>query len=162
MRARVRFLLLPTAAVLTACSGALAHLGTIDQTVGRASFRDIMVEVPAVLQHHGFAIYQDRQTSSTVYLETGWQERAPFDDEAKAGVDYARTRFIVRARKAGPATYRLTISVENQVRALEDTASGITPRWSTMPPTDLYQTYVQEITTEIAMKVDAGLRKYDV
>ncbi len=165
MRARFRFLLLPTAAVLTACSGTLAHLGTIDHTVGRASFHDIMTEVPAVLLRHGYAIYENRPTSSTLYIETGWQERAPFDDEAEAGVEYARTRFIARGRKAGPATYTLTISAENQVRASADTAPEIAVRlaagWSSMPPTDGYKAYVQEITTEIEMKVDAGLRTYD-
>lgn len=151
-----------TAIVLTACSGALGHMGSIDDTIGRASFHDIMTEIPAVLHRHGFAIYQDQQTGSTLYLETGWQERAPFDDEAKAGVDYARTRFIARARKAGPSTYTLTISAENQVRGVADTASGITPGWSTQPPTRLYLAYVREITTEIKMRVDAGLRKYDL
>jgi hypothetical protein len=111
-----------------------------------------------VLRRYGYAIYQNRQTSSTLYIETGWQERAPFDDEAGGGMEAARTRFIARGRKTGPSLYALTISVENQVRARSDTvATG----WSTMPPTEMYLDYIREITTEIDMKVDAGLRRYD-
>jgi hypothetical protein len=154
-------LLVSTAGALTGCSRGRIPLGTLDRTVGRASERDIMVEIPAVLRRYGYAIYNDRPTSSTLYLETGWQERAPFEDEEKAGVDYARTRFIVRARQAGPSTYTLRVSAENQVRAPADTASGIVPAWSTMAPTDLYRAYIREITGEIEMKVNAGLRKYD-
>jgi len=151
-------LLLSTAAILPACSRSLAHLGTIDHRIGRASSYDIMREVPAVLRLHGYAIYENRQTSSTLHIETGWQERAPFDDEADEGAENARTRFIARGRKAGPTVYTLTISAENQVRALSDTVEA---GWSTMPPTDAYLAYVREITTEIEMKVDAGLRRYD-
>ena len=158
MRARVVFLLLSTAVVLTACSRALARLGTVDRTIGRASSYDIMREVPAVLQLYGYAIYQNRPTGSTLYIETGWQERAPFDDEADGGAEYARTRFIARGRKAGPTVYTLTISAENQVRALADT---LDTGWSAMPPTDMYMAYVREITGEIELKVSAGLRRYD-
>lgn len=164
MPARGPFLLLSTAAVLTACSGVLAHLGTVDHTIGRASLHDIMIEVPEVLQRHGYAIYENRPTGSTLYIETGWQERAPFDDEVEEGIEYARTRFIARGRKAGPATYTLTISAENQVRAPADSAPEIAVRpatgWSTMAPTSMYKAYVQEITTEIEMKVAAGVRTY--
>jgi hypothetical protein len=153
-----------TVILLAACSGALAHRGTIEQTIGRASFRDIMAEVPEVLRRHGYAIYENRPTASTLYIETGWQERAPFEDEAKGGIEAARTRFIARARKAGPATYSLTISAENQVRAPADTAPDIAVRlatgWSTMSPTHMYEAYVREITTEIRLKVDSGLRTY--
>ncbi|MBI3983342.1 MAG: aminopeptidase [Gemmatimonadetes bacterium] len=155
---RAILLLLSTAVVLPACSRSLAHPGTIDHRIGRASFYDIMREVPAVLRLYGYAIYENRQTGSTLHIETGWQERAPFDDEADGGAEAARTRFIARGRKAGPTLYSLTISAENQVRALADT---LDTGWSAMPPTDMYMAYVREITTEIDMKVDAGLRRYD-
>jgi hypothetical protein len=165
MRARVLFLLLSTAVALTACARALANLGTVDRKIGRATSYDIMREVPSVLQLYGYAIYQNRPTSSALYIETGWQERAPFDDETERGVEYARTRFIARGRKSGPTTYTLTISAENQVRTAADTAPEIAgvpaPEWSTMPPTDMYMAYVREITGEIEMKVSAGLRRYD-
>jgi hypothetical protein len=165
MRAWLVLVTPATAAALVACASTLAHQGTLDHAVGRGSFRDIMVEVPAVLQRYGYAIYQNRPTSSTLYLETGWQERAPFDDEAEEGVEYARTRFIARGRKAGPTMYTLTISAENQVMTPPDTTPETAGRpateWSVMAPTDMYRSYVREITTEIEMKVDAGLRKYD-
>jgi hypothetical protein len=165
MRARLLLVLLPQTAALVGCAGGLARLGTIDHSVGRGSFRDIMVEVPAVLERYGYAIYENRPTNSTLYIATGWQERAPFDDEAEEGVEYARTRFIARGRKAGPTMYTLTISAENQVMTPPDSTPETTGRpateWSVMAPTDMYRSYVREITTEIEMKVDAGLRKYD-
>jgi len=165
MHARLVLVMPATAVALVACASTLAHQGILDHAVGRGSFRDIMVEVPAVLQRYGYAIYQNRPTSSTLYIETGWQERAPFDDEAAEGVEYARTRFVARGRKAGPTMYTLTISAENQVMTPADTAPETASRpateWSVMPPTDMYKSYVREIATEIEMKVDAGLRKYD-
>ena len=164
---RVRTVLfLQGAVLLTACAGGIARLGTVDRTIGRATLHDIMEEVPYVLQQHGYAIYENRPTASTLYIETGWQDREPFDDEAKEGAEYARTRFIARGRKDGPATYSLTISAENQVMASADTGSRATPvsssAWCTIRPTRMYQAYVREITTEIQMKVDAGVRTYDV
>jgi hypothetical protein len=160
-------LLLPVAAVFAvACGGALAELGTIDNTIGRASLHDIMTDIPDLLHKRGYAIYQTQSTGSTLYIETGWQERAPFDDEAKQRVDGARTRFIVRGRRTGPGMYQLVITAENQVKASDDStlkgAIQVAGGWSTMRPTEMYRAYVRDITGEIKMKVDAGIRTYDV
>ncbi|MCA9737438.1 MAG: hypothetical protein R3E98_17705 [Gemmatimonadota bacterium] len=150
--------------LLGSCAGSLANRGQVETTVGRATFNDIMNEVPSILRRVGYAIYEVRETGSSLYIETGWQERVPFDDEAEAGADVARTRFVARARKVGPALYTLRVTAENEVHgveppeALPDAAGG----WSTMPATGMYKAYVLDITTEIQMKVDAGLRTYGV
>jgi hypothetical protein len=154
----------PAALLLLACSGTLARLGTVEHTIGRASAHDIMTEVPAVLRRHGYAIYEAREDGSNLYIETGWQDRAPFDDEAEQGVDYARTRFIARARMSAPGIYELRISAENQVRPGRNASSNIKVReglnWGTMLPTKDFKTFVDDVTGEIEMRVAAGLRVY--
>lgn len=150
--------------LLGSCAGSLANRGQVETTVGRATFNDIMNEVPSILRRVGYAIYEVRETGNSLYIETGWQERVPFDDEAEAGADVARTRFVARARKVGPALYTLRVTAENEVHGvatpeeLPEAAGG----WSTMPATGMYKAYVLDITTEIQMKVDAGLRTYGV
>lgn len=148
---------------LIGCGASLAGLGRVEHDVGQATHHDILTEVPEALRRHGYAIYQNRETSSTLYMETGWRERAPFEDEAAEGVEYARTRFIARARKAG-TFYSLRLTSENEVRGLAD-ASGepfglATDGWSTMEATSMYQDYVRAITEEIQLEVDAGVRTY--
>ena len=150
---------------LAACSGTLARLGKVDRTIGRASYHDIMKEVPEVLSRHGYAIY-DRNINGggALYLETGWQERAPFEDEAAAGITYARTRFIVRAREASAATYTLRLSAENEVQVGPDATARVSRRkgtpWGTMAATAMYEAYVRQIASDIEMRVAAGLRTF--
>ena len=151
-----------TALLLTACGGTLADLGGTQQTIGRATHRDISIEIPATLRRWGYAIYYNRETSSTLHIETSWQERVPFDDEAARGADAARTRFIAQARQSGPAIYTLRLISQNEV-SLPDSIGGSNPNgWSRIPATEMYQDYVREISTEIELKVAAGLRTYGV
>lgn len=154
------------ALTLAACGGALAVRGSVERSIGRATYHDILTEVPAMLLRYEYAIYTTRETSSTVYIETDWRSRAPFDDEAAAGADFARTRFVVRARRAAAAFYSVAITAENQVHmgAPADSVPiqegvGI-DGWTTLPATPMFQTYVEEIMTEIELKVDAGLRTH--
>jgi hypothetical protein len=154
-----------TAALLLAsCGGSasLANRGNVEQKIGRATYNDIMTEVPLALRRYGYAIYNNRETSRTLYIESSWQGRAPFDDEAALGANMARTRFIARARLAGPKIYTLQINAENQLQGVADVSgpqdSG---GWATIPATEMYRAYVTEIMTEIKLKVDAGLRTYD-
>lgn len=162
-RSRRRTILLGCGALLLAgCGGTLADLGGTQQTIGRATHRDISVEIPATLIRWGYAIYQRRDTGSSLHIETGWQERAPFEDEAALGAKGARTRFIAQARQAGPAVYTLRLISENEV-SLPDSTGYLDPDgWSRIPATEMYKAYVQEISTEIELKVAAGLRTYGV
>lgn len=150
----------PCALLLAACAGSLAGLGGTDETIGRATHRDIAVEIPATLRRYGYAIYNNRETSSTLHIETSWQQRVPFEDEAELGADAARTRFIAQARQSGPAIYTLRLISQNEV-SLPDSIEQANPvGWSRIPATDMYRAYVREISTEIELKVAAGLRLY--
>ncbi len=147
---------------LIGCSGTLTQLGRVEQTVGQASYYDIMKEVPEVLATHGYTVYDDTPNGPNLYIETGWQERAPFDDEAAQGITYARTRFIAQARKASADTYTLRIRAENQVQVGEGATATVAFRegtpWGTMGPTGDYTAYVHQVTSEIEMRVAAGVR----
>lgn len=137
----------------------------MERKIGRASLHDITTEVPHLFRRLGYAIHENRLTASTVYIETAWQGRGPFDDEAEKGVEYARTRLIARARKSGPTLYTLSLTAENQVMGqaapgLESADRG-SSGWRTIPATDMYREYVSAIAEEIKMRVDAGLRVFD-
>lgn len=145
-----------------ACGGSLANRGSVEATIGRATLHDVVTQVPEVLHRYGYAIYETRETSNTVYIETDWRGRAPFDDEVEAGSDFARTRFVVRARRGGAAFYTVRITAQNQIR-LEDGGASMDPgaegpAWTTIPATPMYDDYVSEIMLEIELNVDAGLR----
>ena len=145
-----------------ACGGSLANRGSVEATIGRATRHDLVTQAPEVLQRYGYAIYATRETSNTVYIETNWRGRAPFDDEAEAGSDFARTRFVVRARLGGAGFYTVRITAENQIRlkggqeAMSPTDTGTA--WTTIPATPMYDDYVSDIMLEIELNVDAGLR----
>lgn len=163
---RLRWAGAAAALALTACGGSLAGRGSLERTIGRATYHDILTEVPAMLRRYEYAIYTTRETASTVYIETDWRNRAPFDDEVAAGADFARTRFVVRARRAAAAFYSLAIAAENQLHmgAPPDSVAvseevGV-DGWTTRPATPMFEAYAGEIMTEIELKVDAGLRTH--
>jgi hypothetical protein len=154
------------AVVVTACGGSLAGRGSLERSIGRATYHDILTEVPEMLRRYEYAIYTTRETASTVYIETDWRHRAPFDDEAALGADYARTRFVVRARRAAAAFYSVAIAAENQLHMGEPAdsipvqADAGVDGWTTLPTTPMFEAYAEEIMTEVELKVDAGLRTH--
>ncbi len=162
LTARIATALTSAVSALAACSGTLSHLGRLEFTVGQASYSDIETEVPAVFAKYGYAIYANVTNGPNLYIETGWQERAPFDDEAAEGIIYARTRFIARARGSGVHSYTLRIRAENEVQPGDNPTAKVTVReampWGTMQPTDDYASYARQITSEIEMRVAAGVR----
>lgn len=158
---RAFLLTAPVMPLLSACGAPFATQGRTEHVIGRASYYSIMTEIPEVLGTVGYTIYDKRETSTALYLETSWQERAPFEDEAAMGVEYARTRFVVRAQKASPQVFTLRLQAENQVQGRSDESwHQSVGAWSTFPPTEMYEAYMLDIFTEIKLRVDAGLRVY--
>ena len=158
---RAFLLTVPALLFLSACGASLATQGRTEQVIGRASYYSIMTEIPEVLGSLGYTVYDKQETSTALYIETSWQERAPFEDEAAMGVDYARTRFIVRARKANPQVFTLRLQAENQVQGRSNASwHESVGAWSTSPATEMYEAYMLDVFTEIKLRVDAGLRVY--
>lgn len=144
---------------LPACWAGSPHESAVETTVGRATFRDIALEVPKILGEHGYSIHESRRTRRTVTFETNWRYRAPFEDEADRGADAVRTRLHVEAWKSGGNAYTLRIRAENEVHGVPG-ASGPAggTGWSTIPATDMYRAYIQELSMTIRLEVDAGVR----
>ncbi|NIR79554.1 MAG: hypothetical protein GWM92_12675 [Gemmatimonadetes bacterium] len=147
--------------VSAACASGSGSLNqsSVESTIGRATFRDVVVELPDIVGENGFSIRRTRRTARTVSFETSWRARAPFEDEADQGADRARTRLFLVARKGGGNTYTLRVRADNQVRGVAD-ATGLAPgaAWSTIPATPMYRDYVRELFMQIKLQVDAGVR----
>lgn len=140
------------------CAGRLSSQGDVERTVGRATLRDIVVEVPTTLRRQGYVLYTTRRTERTVYFETSWRTRPPFEDEAESGASAARTRLVVRGREAGGNFYSLKLHAENQLQGLPSASDFSGTGWSTMPPTRMFKNYVRELSTAIRLQVDMGVR----
>ena len=154
-RARSALLIAVAVPICSACGTAQLSQSNVENRIGRATERDIVVLVPETLQRHGYLIYNNRRTPDMLYFETNWRSRAPFEDEAAQGADGARTRIIIRARKASELFFNLRIEAQNQVSGIPFTAS----QWSTIPATDLYKAYVGDLSSEIRLLVDSGSRR---
>lgn len=143
----------------SACASARLDQSDVQNQIGRATERDIVALVPLTLERHGYIIYNNRRTSDMLYFETNWRSRAPFDDEAAQGADGARTRIIIRARKASQHLFSLRLQAQNEVSGIPLASDVTVPGWSTIPATDQYREYVNELSSEIRMLVDAGQRR---
>lgn len=127
--------------------------------VGHATSRDILEHVPRILGGHGYTIYNTRRTDDTIYLETNWRSRAPFEDEADRGAEQARTRIIVRARRSSESFFTVRLEAQNEVMGPIEGDDLLGRDWSIVPASDRYRSYVRELTSEIALAVDAGQRR---
>jgi hypothetical protein len=143
----------------TACAGAQLDQSDVQSRIGRATERDIVALVPLTLERHGYIIYNNRRTSDMLYFETNWRARAPFDDEAAQGADGARTRIIIRARKSSELFFTLSLQAQNEVSGIPFATDVTGSDWSTIPATDEYREYVNALSSEIRMLVDAGQRR---
>ncbi len=141
---------LSLALLLAGCGASLGRQNRAD--IGRATLRDIQLHVPEVLADHGYSIHQRRETRTSVYYDTSWLYRAPFDDEAERGVQEVRTRFIVQGRRGGGDFYDVEIRVENSVR-------GILPSgdWSPLATPD-FEDHMRSVSDELMMNINAGVR----
>ena len=142
-----------------ACAGATLNRSAVESKIGRATFRDIVVEVPDIFGANGFSIHESRRTGHGVFFETNWRSRAPFEDEAARGAERARTRLVLDARKAGGRTYSLRIRAENEVRGVPGVSGPAAGSgWGTIPATEMYRAYVRDLFMQIKLQVDAGVR----
>jgi len=147
--------------LLSACGRANLDRGSFQQTVGRATFYDIAEEVPLILGDNGYAIDEALRTKRIVSFTTNWRRRAPFEDEAEQGAKLARTRLVVEGRKSVGRTYTLRIRAENEVQGIPDpSGSGNGGYWSTIASTPMFRDYIRELSMEIMIEVDAGVRVF--
>lgn len=145
------------ALLLGACGTSLADRGIVQETVGRATERDILVEVPDILGESGFVISERRTSGRRISFETEWMRRAPFEDEAALGAEEARTRVIVTARRSAANLYTVDVRADNQLRGVATQAFAGTG-WSSIPATDMNRDYIRQLALDIRLRIDAGVR----
>lgn len=126
--------------------------GGVGRDIGRATLRDIVLNVPEILNKHGYTVRQGTQTPKRVYYETSWLHRVPFEDESDTGAEEVRTRFIVEARKGASGYYNVRIRAENSVR-------GVSPDggWTDLA-TNTFREHVRGVADDLMMEINAGVR----
>jgi len=143
---------LAVALLLSGCGASLGR-GVLRNDLGRGTRRDITMFVREILYRYGYAIQEVRETSNTIYYETAWARREPFDDEAARGAEECRSRIIVEARKGGAEMYSVRLRAENTALVFQYPGE-----WRPMPATEMFREHVREISNAIRMEIDAGVR----
>lgn len=107
---------------------------------------DLLRILPRSLARHGYFIIQTQQRSPDgLQFVTDWRVRPVFIEEAFDGVQQARTRLIVDAKRRG-TRYSLTIFAES---FLEDENGA----WRASSASERMQKHLQEMGTAMAMDV---------
>lgn len=138
--------------LLSGCGASLSR-GVLSNDLGRGTRRDIATFVREILYRHGYVIQQVRETSNTIYYETAWMRREPFEDEAARGAEESRSRIIVEARKGGAETFSVRLRAENTALVFQYPGE-----WRPMAATEMFRDHVREISNAIRMEIDAGVR----
>jgi hypothetical protein len=148
-----RFQRFGLALLLPLASGCALQSNLIQMEVGRASRFDVLNRVEALLTREGYVVQERRDSGSLIQLATSWTTRQPFEDEADRGATEARTRITVEARRQGNDIFAVVLRAENSV--LTDTDAGV---WKALPPTDMFRGHIRELSSALALEIDAGVR----
>lgn len=138
--------------VMFGCGGGVLR-GTEIRDVGRGTEPDIASAVWEELANHGYVVSTYTETSTSLYWETSWLFRDPFEDETGSGVDRIRTRVKIRARRSASDLFLVTLRMENFATGL---FAG--DQWHPMPSTEAYKDHVRSLTDAIQIRIDAGMR----
>lgn len=102
-----------------------------------------------LVEERGFTLARRSRQFSSVYYETGWQERDPFDEETARGITGARSRVMLRARRTATGAYRATLEAENQVR------TDSLPSWHSVPVGPSFQEWVDAMVGALEGRLDS-------
>lgn len=120
--------------------------------LGRTSFETITQEVPRILNRYRFFLYRGENRETTIYFETEWKPREPFEDEAALGFAEANTRIIVEARKSGARLWRVNFTAENRLRR------ALSTDWEEPPVTEMFAEYMRRIVQELERDLRTRIR----
>ena len=146
-----------------ATSGAgSAEMGAIPfrETVGNATAIDVERKTRQVLERYHYELVRTETTRYSMYFETHWRQRAPFEDEEALGISAARSRIIVRGRSrtrgAGGTTGLMVVefTMENLVL---DEDSG---QWRQVVVTNMFRAYAKEIANRLKDEFTSGIRVF--
>lgn len=123
-----------------------------DADLGRTSFETIIQEVPRILDRYRFPILRAENRETTVYFETEWKWREPFEDEIALGFVEANTQIIIEARKSGARLWRVRFTAHNRLRA------ATSPEWEEPPLTEMFREYMSRIVLELERDLHMRIR----
>ena len=156
MKTRTTALVLVTAALSIACAAAtgpeslpqqaqFSRISSAHVDLGELrSSAELVSVLPRSLAKHGYFILetQDRSSNGLQFI-TDWRVRPVFSEEVFTGVQQARTRLVIDAKRRG-TRYALTMYAES---FLEDENGS----WRKAAPTRKMQEHLQQVSTAMTM-----------
>ena len=126
--------------------------------LGNASGPDALTIALRVAQQYSYQIAHV-DSLKDIRIETEWQKRKPFNDEAAYGIEDAETRLLIVARPRGNTmignNYSVNLTVENRLR-VQGTSS-----WNESLNTEMFNAYADKIAAEMKeIYTNIGVRKY--
>jgi hypothetical protein len=137
---------------LAGCAGHAGGVGDLRWDAGLATARDVGEKAIGVLQNHHYTI-ERAEGPPSIYVETRWKGRTPFDDETEAGVTAAETRFIIEGRRSprGDELYNVRVRAENRGRLQGGD-------YEMLDPTSQFRAYANRIAADIKTELETGIR----
>jgi hypothetical protein len=157
-----RLMALTLIAMSAACAsgGGSNSPGVINNTrgMGNATAIETYEITSRILTMHQFEV-EHEAGPPTIYFQTRWRERHPFEDEVRMGIDGARIRATVRARARSQTSlmgefYNVDLAIEQQVRFNDSNA------WEIRPATASAVAYAEEIAQDMRRALDVGVRRH--
>ncbi len=147
---------------LVGCSGSSESRvteGRFTTSVGTATFSGLRNNFERIIldrYHYEYEI--QRETTTSLYYETRWKERSPFEDEAQRGIEAVRMRIIVEGRprtrrgEEGGELYSVRFTGEMRVKyiARDD--------WISSPMTREARNYFRNVTRDLEIELRSGFR----
>jgi hypothetical protein len=125
------------------------------QDVGNANRIDAYDLSVRIVDRFQYEVLREDTTANVLRIETHWQEREPFDDEAALGVTAAETRLVIDGRYRGvrdaggvegaaapEGHFALRLAVDNRVRTAD--SSG----WNESLSTQMFRDYAGRIAQD--------------
>lgn len=148
--------------VLIGCAGSSESRVTEERfttTVGTATLSDLRDNFEKiVLDRYHYEYEIQRETTTSLYYETRWKERSPFEDEAQRGIESVRTRVIVEGRPRtrrgdeGGELYSVRFTGEMRVRYLTS------DEWIASPISREARNFFRSITRDLDVELRSGFR----
>jgi hypothetical protein len=138
-----------TIGLLTACASSGARVSSLNWNVGEATASDAQEKTIQVLRKYQYQI-ERQEGPPSIYIITRWKNRSPFTDEMAVGVQEARTRFVVEARRGSQLLYTVRVRTENEVR--------IGDVFESAEPTEEFTQYATELAEELRAVLLMGIR----
>jgi hypothetical protein len=154
---RYSFVILAVALLAGCGSRGPTYVAHFARGVGVASGPEAMEKANRVLSLHQFEVERE-DGPPTIYIESRWRDRNPFNDEQGLGIEAAQVRAIVRARpRSGTGMgelYTVDLTVEQRIRPMGAT------EWTHGTITTEARQYAARIAEDLKRLLDVGVHRF--